>query len=127
MESGMPNLRTLGITTVVAMAGLMALPAAVRATTRVLPTFDSVDANHDGVLSRSELPPQLADMRSHFRQYAYAGNRISRDVYQWYVASAALPPPTLGVARPIGSSARPQHWTPAPVRSRAQDRPRSAR
>lgn len=123
----MQNLCTLGITTAIAMAGLMALPAATCATTTALPTFASLDANHDGVLSRSELPPQLADMRSHFRQYAYAGNRVSRDVYQWYVASAALPPPTLGVARPIGFSARARNGTPASVRSRAQDRPRSGR
>jgi hypothetical protein len=123
----MQNLCRFGITAVVAMVGLMALPAAADANTSVWPTFDSIDANHDGALSRSELPPQLADMRSHFRQYAYTGNRISRDVYAWYLASAAMPSATLGVARPIGFYARAQHWTPAPVRSRAQDRPRIGR
>jgi len=52
-----------------------------------LPSFEQVDANHDGVLSRSELPDGLQDMRMHFSQYAYADNRITRQTYAWYASS----------------------------------------
>lgn len=55
------------------------------------PRFEQIDANHDGVLSRSELPDSLRDMRAHYRQYAYVGGRISRQTYVWYVATANVP------------------------------------
>lgn len=55
------------------------------------PAFEQIDANHDGVLSRSELPDSLHDMRTHYRQYAYVGDRISRQTYARYVATANVP------------------------------------
>lgn len=68
------------------LASLAANPEGQR-----LPTFEQVDANRDGVLSRSELPDSLHDMRAHFRQYAYVGNRVSHETYAWHVATAGAP------------------------------------
>lgn len=50
------------------------------------PAFEQIDANHDGMLSRSELPGSLRDLRMHFSQYAFVDHRISRATYEWYAA-----------------------------------------
>jgi len=46
-------------------------------------SFDAADANHDGFLSRSEVPKQLNDLRAHFAQYDNDGDhRLSRGEYE---------------------------------------------
>jgi len=52
-----------------------------------LPAFGQIDTDHDGMLSRSELPDSLRDLRMHFSQYAFVDHRISRATYEWYAAS----------------------------------------
>jgi hypothetical protein len=46
-------------------------------------SFEVADANHDGFLSRSEVPKQLNDLRAHFAQYDKDGDhRLSRSEYE---------------------------------------------
>lgn len=69
-----------------AAAVLVPFPANAAATDdgpHSFPRFEQIDANHDGVLSRSELPDSLQDMRAHYRRYAHVSDRISRQTYLW--------------------------------------------
>ncbi|WP_424683575.1 hypothetical protein [Frateuria sp. YIM B11624] len=83
--------RWLGILLALAVAWPLAGAAAIRDGAQHFPRFEQLDANHDGLLSRSELPNSLQDMRAHFSQYAYVGGRISQDTYARYVAYANVP------------------------------------
>jgi hypothetical protein len=50
------------------------------------PVFSSLDANHDGVLVRSEVPKQLHELRAHFNQYDVAGDhRLTEIEYTSYL------------------------------------------
>lgn len=72
------------------------------------PAFEQIDANHDGMLSRSELPDSLQDLRMHFSEYAFVDHRISRATYEWYAAPSrrlrevrfAKPPGQYAFSRP---------------------------
>lgn len=47
------------------------------------PTFAELDKNHDGKLSRSEIPHNLHELRARFRSYDKDGNgSLSPDEYQ---------------------------------------------
>lgn len=83
--------RWFGIFLSFAFAWPLASSAATQDGAQRLPRFEQLDANHDGLLSRSELPDSLQDMRAHFSQYAYVGERISHETYAWYVAHANVP------------------------------------
>ncbi len=47
--------------------------------------FERLDANHDGELSRSEVPRDMHDLRAHFIEADWSGNgRLSPDEYRMY-------------------------------------------
>lgn len=48
--------------------------------------FDTMDANHDGYLGRSELPRTMKDLRMHFDQYSL-NHRLSESAYARYLQS----------------------------------------
>jgi hypothetical protein len=96
---------------VIAFAATLPLASAADevGSARQAPAFDQIDANHDGTLSRSELPDGLQDLRMHFSQYAYADHRITRATYEWYTAPA-LQWPGIRFARPAGRYAFSQPY-----------------
>jgi|GEM_PF-6022304 len=48
--------------------------------------FDNLDRNHDGYLSRSEVPKStLHELYMHFNDYATNGQRLDRARYELYV------------------------------------------
>lgn len=50
--------------------------------------FDAVDTNHDGFISRSEVPKELNDLRSHFDQYDQNhDHRLSKGEYMTALAA----------------------------------------
>jgi hypothetical protein len=50
--------------------------------------FAEADKNHDGVLSRSEIPSGLHDLRAHFDQYDIDNNhQLSKAEFSIYLAS----------------------------------------
>jgi hypothetical protein len=50
------------------------------------PAFSSLDVNHDGVLSRSEIPKQLHELRAYFERYDFAGDhRLTETEYMSYL------------------------------------------
>lgn len=55
------------------------------------PSFDDLDKNHDGKLTRSEIPKDvesLKQLRAHFREADRDGNgSLSQEEYQEYVAA----------------------------------------
>ena len=83
--------RRPGILLLLAVAWPLAGPATTRDGAQRLPRFEQLDANHDGLPGRSELPGRLQDMRAHFSPYAYVGGRIPQDTYARYVARANVP------------------------------------
>jgi hypothetical protein len=95
--------RIYGFLMLLATAALPLATAAAEQTgsQRPLPAFQQIDANQDGVLSRSELPDGLQDLRMHFSQYAYADNRITRATYERY-AAPVFPMPGTHFRRPHG-------------------------
>lgn len=79
---------------------LIAMAAAMTASSSVgaqdasvggtLHMFDDLDTNHDGGISRSELPRDLIQIRTHFSDYDKDGNqRLSRDEYQMALVLSA--------------------------------------
>ena len=57
-------------------------------------SFEVADANHDGFISRSEVPKQLNDVRAHFAQYDKDGDhRLSRREYNDALAATGATRP----------------------------------
>lgn len=52
--------------------------------------FDDLDKNHDGVISRSEVPKDMGELRAHFDQYdGNHDHRLSRGEYMAALQSIA--------------------------------------
>jgi hypothetical protein len=51
--------------------------------------FPNIDINRDGFISRSELPKELNDLRTHFDEYAFDDHRLSKREYVQYLKTIA--------------------------------------
>lgn len=52
--------------------------------------FGNIDLNHDGLLSRSEIPKALSGLVAHFDQYDFDHNhRLDSGEYAWFMQNRA--------------------------------------
>ncbi len=87
----MKRVKASGFLLVLMLAGLGASASVFAQSASDSPlAFVNVDKNHDGLVSRSEVPKELHDLRSHFDQYdSDANHRLSEGEYAGYLVAAS--------------------------------------
>ena len=81
----------LGVTAVLGITMSMAVSAAggtPASSAAPFPAFHEIDKNHNGVVTRSELPDHLSDLRAHFDQYDGGDHRLTQAEYANYLSAA---------------------------------------